>query len=241
MNHFKPSGFLFDNDGLVLDTEQALVGINTEMLKPYGIKFDPSTRKFFTGKPDIPGLKVLIEKHNLKGKVSAEELSERRKGILDQWYSEKADFVPGFTDYYKVLRKVFQDIPVAIASGTDPGRYNMADKKRGLREMFDNNICLSRDAKVRHKPEPDIIVYAAGMIRAPVTECVVWEDSPLGLVSSYNAGVRKNICLTRTLEKKEVEEAIQEILGKKLEGEMLFIDGFNKKSLQETIDYIRKI
>lgn len=235
-------GFLFDNDGVVLDTEQALVGINTEMLRPYGVEFDPSSRKHFSGKPDIPGLKVLIDVHGLNGKVTPEELSQARKGKLDQWYTESADLVSGVTTYLEGLRKAFPNAKISIASGTDPERFAMADKKRDITGMFGGKVCLSRNCVSNHKPAPDIFVYAAGTIGVPINKCVVWEDSPLGLAAAYNAGVRKNIGFTRTLPKKDLLKATEEALQTKLtEGdEILFIDEFNEDSLRATIDYLKK-
>jgi beta-phosphoglucomutase-like phosphatase (HAD superfamily) len=235
-------GFLFDNDGVIIDTERALVQINTDLLSEYGVSFDPDTRKYFIGKPDVAGLRVLIEKHGIEGLVSAEELSQKRSLLLDTLYSQHANFVPGFLDYYEGLRRNFSYIPVVVASGTDPEKYAMADKKLKLRDLFDGNVCLSRNSVVNHKPAPDIVVYAAGIIQVPVWKCAIWEDSPLGLASAYNAGVRKNIGYTGTLSREDLLEATNEALGRKLEEreEILFIDEFSEETLKKTILYLKK-
>ena len=158
---------------------------------------------------------------------------------MDKWYAD-AEFVPGFTSYYQSLRSEFSKAAIAVASGGDSERYNMADRKLGLREIFDNNVCFSRLAGVRHKPSPDIFIYAAGMIRVPLPQCAVWEDSPLGLASAYDSGIRRLIGYTGTLPRSDLFEATQDNLGKKLEEQdILFIDEFSDKTLHETVKYLR--
>ena len=241
LNNGKIAGFLFDNDGVILNTEEALVKINMDLLSDYNVVFDPNTRKYFSGKPDIEGLKVIIQKHGLEGKVTPEELSQRRKIVLDDWYKD-AKFVPGFLDYYKSLKNEFREVIIGVASGTDPKMYNMADRKLHLRELFHNNICLSGEAGVRHKPAPDIFLYAAGMIRVPLIKCAIWEDSPLGLASAYDAGIRKLIGYTGTLSQNDLLEATENIIYKKLENheDILCIDAFNSQTLEETIAYLMR-
>ncbi len=231
-------GFLFDHDGIVIDIEQALVNMNTEILKPYNVKFDPDLRRHFSGKPEIPGLEVLIDVHGLKGKVTAQELSKVRMPMIHAWYAEVASHVPGFLEHYQKIREAFPNTPVAVASGSD--QFYISDKIRGTSALFDGNICLTSELDLRHKPEPDVFVYAAGMLRVPPKYCAVWEDSPLGLAGSITAGVRKNIALTRTLPEDALIEATQREIGRELkEGEILFIDDYSPDSTQKTIDYLK--
>jgi len=234
-------GFIFDNDGVVIDTEKELVRINTILLAELGVEFKPELRKRFTGKPNIEGLEILIDLHGLKGKVIAQELARRRDPMLVEWYTN-VRFIPEFKTYFNKLKKEFPTANFAVASGTNPEFYEIADKKLGLRKMFHGNICLSKDTVKNHKPSPDIFVYTAGYIHTPVEDCTVWEDSPLGIVAALHAGVRKVIGYTGTLNQEDLTEASEELLGRRLEvgKEVFFIEDYTLKSLRQSIAFLRK-
>jgi beta-phosphoglucomutase-like phosphatase (HAD superfamily) len=42
----------------------------------------------------------------------------------------------------------------------------------------------------RGKPEPDIYLKACEILSLPPQACIALEDSPMGILSSYNAGMK---------------------------------------------------
>jgi beta-phosphoglucomutase-like phosphatase (HAD superfamily) len=69
--------------------------------------------------------------------------------------------------------------------------FNIADRRLQLRAFFNGHAYLSHELKnIRSKPQPDIFVHAAREIGVDSTECLVFEDAPLGVVAGWAAGAR---------------------------------------------------
>jgi beta-phosphoglucomutase family hydrolase len=81
------------------------------------------------------------------------------------------------------------------------GRYPMAVASGGLRRLVDQTIaalgltddfeavCTAEDVE-RGKPEPDLFLLAARKLGAAPEDCVVFEDSDLGLEAARRAGMQ---------------------------------------------------
>ena len=81
------------------------------------------------------------------------------------------------------------------------GRYPMAVASGGLRRLVEKTvnalgladcfatICTAEDVS-RGKPEPDLFLLSAQRLEIPPQECVVFEDSDLGLEAARRAGMQ---------------------------------------------------
>lgn len=81
------------------------------------------------------------------------------------------------------------------------GRYPMAVASGGLRRLVTRTldvlgiahyfgaVCTAEDVP-RGKPEPDLFLFAASRLAVPPEECVVFEDSDLGLEAARRAGMQ---------------------------------------------------
>ncbi|RUR76183.1 HAD family hydrolase [Chlorogloeopsis fritschii PCC 9212] len=77
---------------------------------------------------------------------------------------------------------------MAIASGGS--RYNIQTtlKVIGLSHFFDSTIAIEDVAL--GKPAPDIFLLAAQKLKVQPSECIVYEDSNVGLEAARLAGMR---------------------------------------------------
>jgi beta-phosphoglucomutase-like phosphatase (HAD superfamily) len=78
--------------------------------------------------------------------------------------------------------------PLAVASG---GLRHLVDRTVAalkLEACFDA-ICTAEDVE-RGKPEPDLFLLAARLLSVPPEDCVVFEDSDLGLEAARRAGMQ---------------------------------------------------
>jgi HAD superfamily hydrolase (TIGR01509 family) len=58
----------------------------------------------------------------------------------------------------------------------------------GIRALFDAVVCVEDYA--RGKPFPDPFLQAARLLNVPAEDCLVFEDSPLGLLAAEAAGMQ---------------------------------------------------
>jgi HAD superfamily hydrolase (TIGR01509 family) len=78
---------------------------------------------------------------------------------------------------------------VCVASGSGPQRVRHCLTLVGLLGYFDPHIFTTTQV-ARGKPAPDLFLYAAKQMGAEVHECLVIEDSLIGVTAAVAAGMR---------------------------------------------------
>ena len=82
-------------------------------------------------------------------------------------------------------------IPVCIASSAPREKILRALRVTGLTEYFDANTIFSAYDIDSWKPEPDLFLHAAQKMEVAPCECVVVEDSMLGLQAAKSADMKR--------------------------------------------------
>jgi HAD superfamily hydrolase (TIGR01509 family) len=78
-------------------------------------------------------------------------------------------------------------IPVALATSAPRENVEHTLRELGLTERL---AVIARSDEVPHgKPEPDVFLEAARKLGVAATECVAFEDAPMGLVAAGRAGM----------------------------------------------------
>jgi HAD superfamily hydrolase (TIGR01509 family) len=88
-----------------------------------------------------------------------------------------------------------RNIPMNIATSSEETNLAFFQKHFGLTRWFDPEKIIYDDYTIKGKPEPDMYIKAAEKLEIPPSECLVFEDSPSGIKSAQNAGVRHIIVL----------------------------------------------
>lgn len=76
-----------------------------------------------------------------------------------------------------------------VASSSTPERLMLAPEVTGLAPLFGTSV-FSAVQVPRGKPAPDLFLYAARAMDEPPADCIVIEDSPLGVEAAIAAGMR---------------------------------------------------
>ncbi len=77
---------------------------------------------------------------------------------------------------------------MAVATSTKRERAVKRLAKANLKDCFDAIVC--GDDVVNSKPNPEIFLKAAKKINVNPKNCIVIEDSPMGVEAAYNGGIR---------------------------------------------------
>lgn len=182
-NHkIKPLGAIFDQDGLLFDTEVVFERCWEEEGEKIGIVITPE----FTRKMSGCGRKELVEiiASNFPT-VNAEEFVERvHCAAADAQLAMTPVVKPGAREILEFCR--LNGIKIALASSSMRRcvDHNLATSQ--LSEYFDA-VITGRDVQ-NGKPAPDIFLLAAEKIGLPPEKCVVFEDSFNGIRAAYAAG-----------------------------------------------------
>lgn len=180
-NKFKV--FLFDLDGLLLDTEKIYVPCWIKAAKYYGYTLEWN---------DALRLRSLDSNMamNYIGRLFQNSdcytfIRQKRKELMNNIILKSGiQIKPGAVELLKYLN--YHQIQSAIVTSSSKERANYFLKLSGL--SFDiRNLISAADLK-KGKPFPDIYVYACTALNIKPDDCVALEDSPNGILSAYKAG-----------------------------------------------------
>jgi beta-phosphoglucomutase family hydrolase len=176
--------FIFDMDGVIVDSTAAHVEAWRRYLEPHGVRIadiadrmlgkhnDELVRDFFAGRD-----------------LTAEEIFEhgaRKEALYREMLKPVFEHavVPGVVSF---VRR-YGDIPMAIASNAEPANVNFILENAGLRDSF-RAVVNGHDVE-RPKPFPDIFLRAAELLGVEPLRCIVFEDSLTGVAAARAAGMR---------------------------------------------------
>jgi len=176
---------IFDNDGLLLDTEPFYTTAHEIMAAGYGKVFDWSVKSKMIGLRAHDSAAVMIRELQLP--ITVDEYLDRRRHVLEELFP-RSEAMPGAVRLTRHLAR--SGVPQAVASSSD--RHNFELKLTKHRDWFRIFQCvvLGDDPEIRHgKPAPDIFLVAARRLGADPARCLVFEDSPAGITAARAAGM----------------------------------------------------
>ena len=119
--------------------------------------------------------------------------------------------VPGVVN----LLKRSAGAPVALATNAEPANVDFVLDGAGLRPFF--RAIVDGTQVSRPKPAPDVYLRAAEKLGVAPRNCVVFEDSPVGVEAARAAGARVVGVLTNEAALGHVHFAVRDFLQPELE------------------------
>lgn len=180
----KPLGVVFDNDGLLLDTEPCWTAAEEALFRANGKVFDLAAKRALVGtspQTSAPILERLLGRPGA-GRELGEELYALALTEIGGWASPR----PGAADLVARLRAA--GMPLAVASNS-PRSHLLAGLRRvGLEHPFD--VVLGVDDVANPKPAPDLYLQACRGLHVDPADAIALEDSPPGVAAAKAAGLR---------------------------------------------------
>ena len=181
----KITHIIYDNDGLLLDTEPFYTEAHGEVAARYGKTFDWSIKSKIIGMKAEDAAGICIAALGLPLAVS--EYLEARRAKLEELFP-KSEPLAGAVSLTRWFAE--HDVPQAVATSAE--RYHLDLKISRHLEWYALFDCIvtGDDPEVRQgKPAPDIFLLAARRMNAEPEHCLVFEDSPTGIAAARAAGM----------------------------------------------------
>lgn len=181
----------FDFDGVVIKSMESHYQGWRRAMEEYGIDMSPEELYVLEGQGVEEVAIHLVRKFNIP--------SEERYNIIEKkrfYYNQikKDELYPNFLDVLEWAKE--KELKTALVTGGDREIVIQALKTYGIGDYF-HAIVADGDA-MHSKPQPEPYLRACELLQEKPGECIAIENSPLGILSAKNAGL-KCIAITTTL------------------------------------------
>jgi len=180
-------GVIFDLDGVIVSTDNCHYLAWKRMADEEGISFDRTVNERLRGVSRMESLAIILEK-------AVKEYSEEEKQAMaarkNGYYVEligsltENDILPGALDTLNMLKA--KGIKVAI--GSSSRNTPIILRQIGLSEAFD--AVADGNAIKNSKPDPEVFLLAAKLLKLDPANCLVVEDADAGIEAALAGGMR---------------------------------------------------
>jgi HAD superfamily hydrolase (TIGR01509 family) len=177
-------GILWDNDGVLVDTERLFYQSNRELFLPFGI--DLSELDFFNWYlADNCGAWHLLEHLGMSG----ERIAELREG-RNRRYSELllGAAVAPMEGVAELLSALSPRLAMGVVTSSMGSHFELIHSRLDLLRHF--RFVLTAEHYANSKPSPEPYLLGLQKLGLAPEQCVVVEDSPRGLQAATAAGLR---------------------------------------------------
>ncbi|MCM4166887.1 Beta-phosphoglucomutase [Arenibacter antarcticus] len=180
----KKTGFIFDLDGVIVDTAKYHYLAWRKLANELGFEFTVAQNEMFKGVSRKKCLEILL---NIGGITATTEqfdrwMIEKNEDYLT--YIEKMDRSEILPDVDKVLSYLkSKGMPIALGSASKNAIPIL--EKVGLTDYFD--VVVDGNHVTKAKPDPEVFLIAAKKLGVPTQNCVVFEDAIAGIEAANKA------------------------------------------------------
>jgi HAD superfamily hydrolase (TIGR01509 family) len=181
----KRQAVVFDNDGLLLDTEAAWTRAEHALFARLGAKFTMEHKRTLIGSSRTDAavkLEAILERPGA-GERLMDELHEL---VMEE---ALAGVAPRPGALKLLARLTAAGIPLAVASNSERAFLERTLTSAGLLPDGPFRTTVAAGDVERPKPAPDIYLEACRRLGADPAECVALEDSPIGAAAAAAAGM----------------------------------------------------
>ncbi|MEE9407738.1 MAG: beta-phosphoglucomutase [Polaribacter sp.] len=182
-------GFIFDLDGVIVDTAKYHYLAWRKLANQLGFEFTKEQNELFKGVSRKRCLEILLEIGNKEATQEQFDIWMVEKNVDYLAYIENMDeseILPDVPRVLEFLKK--RNIPIALGSASKNAQPIL--EKVNLLHYFDAIVDGNNVTKA--KPDPEVFLLAAKQLGVDANDCVVFEDAVAG-VEAANAAKMMSI------------------------------------------------
>jgi HAD superfamily hydrolase (TIGR01509 family) len=175
------SAYLFDCDGTIADSMPLHYVAWKKALGEWNCEFDEELFYAWGGRPTGEIISTLNQRHGLTMPV---ENVARRK---EEFYFEMLPELKAVPEVLEHIEAQHGRIPFAVVSGSDRESVTASLQMLKLLDRFNTLVCAGEYTK--SKPDPEAFLLAASKLGVAPTDCLVFEDTEMGIQAATAAGM----------------------------------------------------
>lgn len=176
------SAAIFDCDGTLADTMPLHYQAWREALASQGLNFPEPLFYELGGVPTVQIARILNER--LGYRLDPESIAAAKEARYEELLPQARPVEP----VVALVREYHGHYLLAVASGSIRRNVERTLAALGLTGLFD--AVVAAEDITRGKPDPELFLLAASRLGVPPEECIVFEDSDLGLEAARRAGMQ---------------------------------------------------
>ncbi len=179
-----PDAVVFDNDGLLLDTESVWTRAEQDLFERRGKEFTPADKRELVGTSAAIAGAVLEARLGEPGRAG--ELIEELNALVVAELEHGVEAMLGARDLLHALKQ--RGTPIGLVSNSPIVFVRRSLELAGFEDHFD--VVLSAHEVAAPKPAPDPYLEACRRLGVePSPAVVALEDSPTGVAAARAAGL----------------------------------------------------
>jgi beta-phosphoglucomutase family hydrolase len=173
--------YLFDCDGTVADSMPLHYIAWYKALGEWGCEFDEKLFYSWGGMPVVEIISSLNQKYGLK--MPVHDVAKRKEEL----YYELLPQLKAVPEVLEHIEASHGQIPFAVVSGSARDSVTASLQTLKLLDRFDTLVCAGEYQ--RSKPDPEAFLMAAAKLGVAPGECLVFEDTDMGIQAATAAGM----------------------------------------------------
>ena len=179
-----PDAVVFDNDGLLLDTESVWTRAEEDLFELRGTQFTPADKRELVGTSAEIAAGILEQRLGEPGRGA--ELIEELNELVVAELERGVEAMIGARELLERLRE--RGTPIGLVSNSPLRFVRRSIEIVGFENLFD--VVLSAHEVAAPKPAPDPYIEACRRLGVePGPSVVALEDSPTGVAAARAAGL----------------------------------------------------
>ena len=177
---------IFDLDGVIVDTARYHFLAWKRLADQLDIPFSEKENERLKGVSRMDSLNIILE----IGGISPDEATKLNYSARkNKWYVEfiskmtPGEILPGAVEFIDSVRQAGLLTAIGSASKNTP----MILERTGIAGLFD--AVADGNIVSKAKPDPEVFLRAAELIKVNPADCVVFEDAAAGVKAAQNAGM----------------------------------------------------
>jgi len=182
----KKVGFIFDLDGVIVDTAKYHYLAWKKLANELGFEFSKEQNELFKGVSRKRCLEILLEIGNIKATQDQFDTWMVEKNVDYLAYVENMDaseILPDVTRVLNYLKK--RNVSIALGSASKNAKPIL--EKVDLLTYFDSIV--DGNSVTKAKPDPEVFLIAAKNLNVAPSSCVVFEDAVAGIQAANAANM----------------------------------------------------
>ena len=172
---------IFDCDGVLVDSETLSAKAAAIALAEFSVHLDAKqSLQAFIG---LTFAAAIAKVRSDFGVELPPAYASRYAQHLEQTFRQELKPMAGVVQMLESLR-----VPFCVGSNSSQARLAMTFEVTGLTHFFTGRVFSGEDVK-EGKPAPDLFLHAAARCGVAPENCLVIEDSPVGVVAAVKAGM----------------------------------------------------